>query len=226
VSSRLLVGRERELGVLEGLARAAAAGSGAVALIEGEAGIGRSRLVGEALARAADWGLAPLAAAAEELDRRRPFAVLAECLGIHLAADRRRAAVAERLVGRPPGGRAGLRPDETDAGLWVGESILALIDEMSAAAPMLMAIDDLQWTDAASLPVLQRLGRRVAERPILLVCTCRSGRRPRAVERLLAGLAAAGAHRIALGGLDEAAVAVLATDLAGASRRRRSSRRR
>src|ERR1700720_1744672 len=56
VSSRALVGRDQELGLLLELARRASAGDGGAALVVGEAGIGKSRLVGEFARRAGEQG--------------------------------------------------------------------------------------------------------------------------------------------------------------------------
>jgi predicted ATPase len=37
----------------------------------------------------------------------------------------------------------------------------------------MLAVEDLQWADPSTLLVLQRLGRRVGQLPVLLVCTTR-----------------------------------------------------
>ena len=99
-----ICGREAEIGALgEALGRVAAGGS-AVVLVEGEAGIGKTRLLGQALADARDRGMQVAAGRAEELESSRPFGVLAAAFGCaRSAADRRRAAIAGLLAGRGPG---------------------------------------------------------------------------------------------------------------------------
>jgi ATP/maltotriose-dependent transcriptional regulator MalT len=89
-----LVERDRELAVLHALLADAVAGRGRVALIEGPAGIGKSRLLGELREAAARDGIPVLAARASELEREFPFGVVRQLLEAPLAA----AAAPERLL--------------------------------------------------------------------------------------------------------------------------------
>ena len=67
-------------------------------LVEGEAGIGKTSLLEEALGTVGRLGLQVLRATAEELERRRPFGVIIDCLGIdRTAADVRRAEIGRIL---------------------------------------------------------------------------------------------------------------------------------
>jgi predicted ATPase len=65
-------------------------GTGRTVLVEGEPGIGKSRLLTEVIRDARDLGLSTFTAAAEELERRRPFGVVSDCLGLHGSADPQR----------------------------------------------------------------------------------------------------------------------------------------
>jgi predicted ATPase len=95
-----LVGRTSELDSLDELLRRAAEGPCQVALIEGEAGIGKSRLVAEVLDRARGLGFQPYIGVAAELERDRPFGALVEALDLHpTASDPLRAEVGHLLVG-------------------------------------------------------------------------------------------------------------------------------
>ena len=71
-----LIGRERELGLLIERIAAAGARTGGVALLAGDAGRGKSRLVAEATAHAARRGYAVLRGACFEADRTLPYAPL------------------------------------------------------------------------------------------------------------------------------------------------------
>jgi predicted ATPase len=73
---RGLYGREAEISQLRQALDRAAAGHLAVVLIEGEPGIGKTRLLAEALGAARSRGLHVLTACAEELERSRPFGFL------------------------------------------------------------------------------------------------------------------------------------------------------
>src|SRR5437016_9269740 len=101
-SSRLevrLVGRATEIEQLDRLLGGAGLGSGSVLLIEGEAGIGKSRLVAEVLRLAQSRGFALVHGAADELNRHRPFGVLADALGLSQSSlDPERAALARLLA--------------------------------------------------------------------------------------------------------------------------------
>jgi len=82
VSGPRLRGRDRELRTLgEALDRVASGGS-AIMLVEGEAGIGKTRLLAEALEQARARSLSVAAGRAEELERTRPFGLLADALGV------------------------------------------------------------------------------------------------------------------------------------------------
>jgi DNA-binding CsgD family transcriptional regulator len=213
----LLSGRDDELAQLRSLIAHAARGSGGICLIEGEPGIGKTRLVTEAFDHAKRLGVEVFAGAAEELDRRRPFGAIADCLGIG-PADGRRARVAELLGLRDPGqsGRSnaplGL-PNE----LGITEAILALIEELCAHEPVVVCVEDLQWADPSTLVVLHRLGRYVAQLPLALVCTARPLPRPAELAQLVRSFAGRSALRICLGPLGTDAVVALTTTLVGAA---------
>jgi hypothetical protein len=166
-----LIGRERELGRLAELAAAAEAGSGALLLLAGEAGAGKTALARTALAVT---GFRTLEAAAPETPGPpyRPIAAL-------LRAHRREWGT---LLSDQPGLRAHLAcvlPElappqaahEPDA---VCAAVAEAFREMAAAGPLAVLLDDLHWSDEATLDLL-RLVAEVAERSaILLVGVYRS----------------------------------------------------
>src|ERR1700704_7037828 len=79
---QVLVGRGTELNELLAALERAAGGAGGLAFVEGEAGIGKTFLLQEALAGAEAMGFRCFAGSAEELECHRPFGAIAESLGI------------------------------------------------------------------------------------------------------------------------------------------------
>src|SRR3989440_5235954 len=79
---RPVVGRGAELSELTAALDRAAGFAGGLVFIEGEAGIGKTFLLEETLARARDLGFRCFAGSAEELECHRPFGAIAESLGI------------------------------------------------------------------------------------------------------------------------------------------------
>src|SRR6516164_752989 len=99
-----LRGRETETGILREALDRVARGGPAIVLVEGEAGIGKTRLLEQALADAAARGMQVAAGRADELEQARPFGLLAAAFGcVPGAADPRQAAIAGLLSA--PGGR-------------------------------------------------------------------------------------------------------------------------
>jgi DNA-binding CsgD family transcriptional regulator len=212
-----LLGRSSQLRELAGAVEAAVGGAGCSFLVEGEAGIGKTSLLEETLRAAEGLGLQVFQAAAEELERRRPFGVIIDCLGIdRTATDPRRAEIARILEkAQSPTGWEPLAAG-AQGEFRVVEAILTLLEDLSVQRPLAIAIDDLQWADPSTLLVLHRLGRSVHRLPVLLVGACRPLPRPLDLDRLIASLTAHGARRLVLGPLGEQTVAALVETLVAA----------
>src|SRR5215472_2424116 len=209
-----LVGREAELAVLDRLASDALAGRGRAVVIEGEAGIGKSRLVAEATAGLPRRGAAVLSGTGEPLELHRPFGLIADCLQIRRnAPDGRRQAIARYLDADGLGGAEYPGPDVR---FKVSEAIVELVDELTARGPVVMVMENLHWADASSLYTLHRLGRRLSQLPLLLCCTTRSAPRSEPLAELLYSLHRQGGHSLRLSPLDEAQSLRLAEQLLGA----------
>jgi len=146
--------------LLRGLVAEVASGVGGAVLVEGEQGIGKSALLRAGLARAAAMGCTVAWGCADELGRRFPLGLMAECLG----AGGRRARLGE---GDGPLVLAG---DPVQAGV---ERLLALVDRMCLVRPVVLVAEDLQWADDASLLVWHRLIRVVRQVPLLVAGSCR-----------------------------------------------------
>jgi DNA-binding CsgD family transcriptional regulator len=206
-----LVGRERELRTLGRLLERARAGRGSVALIEGEPGIGKTRLLSDTLSSAGALGLEVLVGTGQELERDRPFGPIAAALGLEVdASDPRRARIARLL-------RPGDHADSWERGpalrYQVLDSILALVEDLSAARPVALGLDDLQWADPSTLLVLRRMGARLASLPVVILIASRPISRTADLAAVLDALRPEGLVEVQLGPLSEDEVAELAGSL-------------
>jgi tetratricopeptide (TPR) repeat protein len=203
-----LVGRDGELAVLAALAGEVAAGRGAVALVEGEAGIGKSTLVQAAMAGATSLGCQVFWGTSSELDQALPLQPLLDGLRVREPfADPRREVITRRLRGEVAMDRG------VDGSAVLAEQVLALIAEECAARATILVVDDLQWADQASIRLLARLTGASRDLPLLFVGMMRPvpQRDDLRILRRAAGLAA----QLPLAGLGSPAVAELVADLAG-----------
>ncbi len=217
-----LVGRAQELDRLGRLLALAAGGDGQVVVIEGEPGIGKTRLLAEALAGASELGFRVFRNRAEELDCRRPFGAIADCLGVVRGSpDPRRADIARRLFGdhssAAGSGSAVVSSARPDSEYWLIEALVALVEDLCQAGPVALAVDDLQWADGETLLVLHRLSRVASQLPLFLAGTARPSPRPPTLARLVQAMAERGASPMALGPLDAVAVAALLAETVGAT---------
>jgi DNA-binding CsgD family transcriptional regulator len=212
-ATRAFVGRDEELAALVAcLDRDAVVDAVPPAVvIEGEPGIGKSRLVTEALARCRTTPRL-LRGRADELQRERPFGAITRALAPlephESDADARLLDLLSRsgTQERAPG--PGLRGQIVDA-------CLAVVRERVASGPVALVVEDLQWADAGTLAVLGEVLDATPVTGPALVATMRGGPRSRRLERLLGQLVPAAAVEISLTGLDPAESAALVAGLVG-----------
>ena len=205
------VGRGQELAVLRAGVEALGRGEGSVVWVEGEPGIGKSSLVAEALAAGSGlewdigWGIA------SQFTERLPLRVMLDCLQVRPGSpDRRRAHAADVLRGLRPGLVA-----DGDASATGIELLVGLVDEVSAAAPAVVVLDDLQWADDASLVVWHQLAASIGQLRLLLIGTCRPTPRLPEVQELRAAAIRHGGTVVTLGPLTEPDVTALVTAMLG-----------
>ncbi|AHG92681.1 protein kinase (plasmid) [Gemmatirosa kalamazoonensis] len=197
----VLVGREAPLStVLHTLERAHAAHGGTL-LVSGEAGIGKTRLVRTMVERARALGFATLRGACFEADRGQPYAplldlvrVLAASTSPALAAHYFAPAAAELVAifpelrsvfgDVPP--RPTLDPEEDRRRLYhaYGEAVRTL----AAVQPLLLVIEDVHWSDDATLDLVLHLARQIGAQSVALILTFRSDEVGPRLARLLADL--------------------------------------
>ncbi|MDT9691597.1 AAA family ATPase [Streptomyces sp. P9(2023)] len=156
----------------EVLARLLAPASPPVLLVTGEAGLGKTRLVGDAARRAAEEGTAVLWGAGHDAEGHTPYGPFAEALDGWLAdrpaAERARtgaeypelAALLPSLGRvRPVSGRRS--PEEERDRLF--RATAGLLGELAAERPVMLVLDDLHAADAGSFQLLSHLARRAHE---------------------------------------------------------------
>ena len=211
-------GRTAEIVALGEALDRVASGRLAVVLIEGEAGIGKTRLLDEGLADARGRGMQVAAGRAQELTRARPFGLVAEAFGCAASSpDPRRAAIGG-LLAADHADNGGPLTVTSDPGLQfrVVDAFADLAEELALAGPLLIGADDLQWADPSSLLTLGVLSRRLARLPVALIGCYRPSPRLPELERLASALAGQGARQLALGPLAEQAVTGLVAETVAA----------
>ncbi|WP_325100316.1 helix-turn-helix transcriptional regulator [Streptomyces broussonetiae] len=198
-----LRGREAELEELRALIDSVArTGSGALALVRGEPGIGKTTLLTEAVARAEAAGFSVGVGKADELHHIVPLSSLATCL---LHSDRPLLS-GDALAGLAHG---------HDQRIRLVERLAEAIEERAGSMPVLIALDDVQWADALSRFALQQLPRRLRTSPVLWLLTGRRGVGGAAEEIVAAVRDELPARTLALGPLSGSAIGQLADDALG-----------
>ncbi len=178
-----LVGRDLEQARLARLVADSLGGAGRAGLIEGPAGIGKSRLLAEVRRLAEGGGARVLSARSSQLERELPFGVARQLFEMTLADPDVRARV---LAGAAaPAASAIFGESAGDAEEVVGDASFAVLHglywltlNLAAERPLVVICDDLQWCDAPSLRFLAYLARRIEGQPVLLAGGQRTGEPP------------------------------------------------
>lgn len=220
IISPILVGRSRQRDTLYQLADQAANGAGSIALVSGEAGMGKTRLIAALKQRAHARGWQILEGRSFEPDRALPYAPLLDMLrGFwanlsaeqlenelgHLSAEL--AQFAPELVTRlphlalaPP-----LEPAQEKNRRFA--TLTQFLTSLAAERPVLIIVEDLHWSDETSLEFLQQFAAHLAERSILLVMTFRGEDTQPGLRHFLAALDRSRvAHELTLESLTRAEV--------------------
>lgn len=174
VVSPVFIGRDEELSALTAALDTAVEQGPAVALVAGEAGIGKSRLLAE-FARSLDPGVRVVGGACAELGQDSlpyaPFVTIVRAL--------------IRVEGVMPGsyrwlarwfpelGEADSDHATTGGRHQLYEEVLTLIERVAAGGPLVVTIEDLHWGDAATCELLGFLARNLSTPGVLLVVTHR-----------------------------------------------------
>ena len=184
VVSPVFVGRQDEMAALTALLDRARAGDPAFAVIGGEAGVGKTRLIGELTDQAGRAGftvllghcielgaeglpLAPLVNALRALTRAVPADELAEVVGSAAPG-------LARLLPELSLDPAARMPGDGIQSAQLLELVLGLLGRLSAARPVMLVLEDLHWADQSTLELVAFLIRSLRAARVLLVATYRS----------------------------------------------------
>jgi DNA-binding NarL/FixJ family response regulator len=171
-----LVGRDAELAQLRGLLEDAVAGRAVTGLVSGDAGIGKSRLVAEAMEIAERDGFTVLCGQCAEIGDSVPYLPFADAF--RLAPPR----IEKAIKARPVLSR--LLPDgdgQAQEADWAGltrqqmfGAVLSLLSELAAGTPVLLVIEDLHWADATTRHLLTFLARMLHRERVAIIGTYRT----------------------------------------------------
>ncbi len=189
------VGRQEELAAVEGVLETLRTPRVRWLVVSGEPGIGKTRLLGELAARAAERRHPVFVGRGAELERELPFAIWIDALDDHVASlDARRL---DALVGDRVGELARVLPSAAAAGagglqderFHAYRAVRALLGGLATGRPLVLVLDDVHWADDASLELIAHLLRRPPAASLLIALAFRAGQVPNS---LLAALEAAG----------------------------------
>ncbi|HEX3312651.1 MAG TPA: AAA family ATPase [Streptosporangiaceae bacterium] len=184
MQSPVFVGRREEIASLTALLERAADGEPGFAIVAGEAGVGKTRLVTELAGQAAGSGFTVLAGHCVELGAEGlPLAPLIDALRT-LARTTARTELADVLgparrgLGRllpelDPGGSAEPAADGVQVSQLL-ELVLGLLGRLSARRPLLLVLEDLHWSDQSTRELVAFLIRSLRGVRVVLLATYRS----------------------------------------------------
>jgi DNA-binding CsgD family transcriptional regulator len=216
-----LYGRDPELRHFRATAQRVADGQTAFLAIEGEAGIGKSRLVDElvSIVEADNWPVVIFRSG--ELDVDQPFAPILDGLADFVGGQESKpGGLPSELVTAVSLLRASTKPDASSEQIEGGEQITNLIvegiHEIARVSPLLIVFEDIHWVDEASARVLWRLARKRRNSRLFLASTQRPNSRP-VLQALGRTFDTQGAATIQLGPLVRTDAEALASEILGES---------
>lgn len=197
-----LRGRDGEIASLDRQLERLRSGVGVALVVEGQAGLGKSALLAEAVTSARRTGLRCGLGVAEPADNMVQMAVLMEAL---LEGP-------EAVLGRDalPEMHASL-----EQRYWLLQDLEALLERIALDRPVLICLDDLQWADSGTAAALRLLPGRLASVPVGWVLAYRPRQLSAEMSRAVAELVGAGADVVTLGILDADEVADIVADVLG-----------
>jgi DNA-binding CsgD family transcriptional regulator len=193
-------GRDAQLAALSERLDRTCGGAGTVVLVEGDAGMGKSRLLDEAVAVARRRGFRIGIGVADPGDGMVELATLMAAL----------------FDGPEPiGDRAELPDSRTlpEQRYWVLQDLQSLLERAARQAPLLICLDDLQWTDGGTAAALRALPNRLATVPVAWILAFRPSPGSRQLKSALGYLEHNGAQKMVLDPLDEGAVRQLTASI-------------
>ncbi|MGW5384078.1 ATP-binding protein [Nocardia sp. NPDC003963] len=205
----VFVGRDAEVAALVSCGRTAMAGAGAVVLVEGEAGIGKTMLLGVAAQRFSQLGLQVRTSSASELQQDVPFAATVGWLAGEVPPGTGPDPIRMLLDGADQAGDAAATHEFA-----LAELLLEQVAAWCADQPVALLLDDVHWADRSSLAVLHRLSALADRLPLVLVLAARPFPPDPA---FAATLSTRAASTIRLGALPDAATATMVREMVGSA---------
>ncbi|OPX13077.1 transcriptional regulator [Mycobacterium sp. AT1] len=163
-----LLGRRRERDVLAGVLARARKGRSGVLVLRGDAGIGKTALLADATAAAADLHTIAISGAESEMELS------------YAGVQQLCAPLVDRVDRLPtPQGKAlrialGLCEGAVPDRLLVGLAVLTLLGDAAGECPVVCVVDDAQWVDRASLQALTFAARRLVADPVVMIFAART----------------------------------------------------
>jgi DNA-binding CsgD family transcriptional regulator len=159
----------------------AIAGRGSLLLLEGPAGIGKTRLLMATLQRAHELGLSTLSARGSELEREFAYGIVRQLFEAPLigASPSERAELLAGAAGRAARLFGVATPEDAvgepllDPSFAILHGLYWLCANLGRRSPLLLCIDDAHWADQASLRFLHFLARRLEELPVAVLAAAR-----------------------------------------------------
>ncbi|MFI1801740.1 ATP-binding protein [Streptomyces sp. NPDC020379] len=182
--------------------KSAGEGRGQSVLVEGTAGMGRTRFLRSVMDAAEEHGLHLLTARARAAEQGVGYSLAQQLM----------AGARTLLAGDAFGALGGRDPDGPDPATGQGLP-QALAPVLATGTPLLLAIDDLQWADTPSLRCLGYFMARLENTPVAVVATVALGETPG--DEVMAEVLSAFRHRVLLRGLSAADTARLAAEAFG-----------
>ncbi len=183
-------GRDAELGYLDAALRAARTTGAAAVLLGGEAGVGKSRLIAEFGARAAEQGTTVLAGRALDLGDGPSFWPVVSALREYV-----RSGAGPRVDALAAGLERLEEPTAAGSRVEMLEALHRLIAQAAAGGPVVLVVDDLHWADRSTRDLFVYLVASLAAEPVLLIGSYREDARGGVPGRLSAMTAELGRHR-------------------------------
>jgi DNA-binding CsgD family transcriptional regulator/tetratricopeptide (TPR) repeat protein len=180
-SASPLVGRTSEVAAVVALLDRAAEGTPGVMIVDGDAGVGKTRLLAEALTAAAERGIRTLIGHCVDLgEAPPPYLAFTEAFG-RLATEDPGLIDAmlsiypalARLLPTPPGGRERHAADRVDRGE-LFESVLGALTIANPDETVLFVVEDVHWADQATRDLLGFLFTRLLGQRLAVIATVRS----------------------------------------------------
>jgi class 3 adenylate cyclase len=180
------IGRSEERSLLRQAVARAIAGGGGVALIAGEAGLGKTRLVDEIATEAKASGMFVVRGHCYDMEGSLPYIPFVEAIEYGLTVTTQeafRSAMGDagpeiaRFVPKVRVAYPDLPPPlalpSDQARHYMFESVCDFFERAAAVQPMLMVLEDLHWADESTTQLLESVARRVGRAPLLVIGTYR-----------------------------------------------------